>query len=160
METAGLPQIKKELTQLTQPELIALCLKLSKFKKENKELMSYLLFEAEDEPSYIAGVKKEIDDLMDEVNKWSAYQAKKTIRKALRLANRYIKYSNAPGTDIEIVMHYCLRLKKLPLIVRNSQVIINIFDRQIERINKAISKLHEDLQFDYQNELEESGLVD
>ena len=37
MKPATVPQIKKELTHLSKIELIELCLRLSKFKKENKE---------------------------------------------------------------------------------------------------------------------------
>lgn len=159
MQTSTVPQIKKELSQLTQPELVALCMKLTKYKKENKELLSYLLFEAENESQYIQSVKEEVDSIFADMSRYNAYLAKKSIRKALRMANKYIKYSSAPGTDIELLIHFCLKLKSTPLLVRNSQTMLNIFDRQIKRINIAISKLHEDLQFDYKQELEDSGLV-
>lgn len=145
---------------MTQPELVALCLKVAKYKKDNKELMTYLLFEAEDEAGYIKAVNEEVKEIFSEINRWSGYQAKKTVRKGLRIANKYIKYSPASGTDIEILINFCLLLKKAPMIIRNSQTVINIYDRQLVRINKSIAKLHEDLQYDYTQLLEESGLVE
>ncbi len=160
MTPATVPQLKKELSQMTQPELVAVAMKLIKYKKDNKELMSYLLFEAENEAQYIQSVKEEIDEVFSDMSRFNGYLAKKSVRKALRIANKYIKYSSAPGTDVEILMHFCEKQRKAPLLVRNSQTMINVFDRQIKRINIAIGKLHEDLQFDYKQMLEDSGLVE
>ena len=48
MKAAKVSEIKKDLKRKTQPELLDLCLHLAKFKKENKELLTYLLYEADD----------------------------------------------------------------------------------------------------------------
>ena len=63
MKTATVKQLKDELKHNSSEELINLCLRLSRFKKENKELLTYLLFEAHDEDTYIENVKLEIDSL-------------------------------------------------------------------------------------------------
>ena len=49
MRSASVHEIKQELLTLKPAELVELCLRLAKFKKENKELLNYLLFEAQDE---------------------------------------------------------------------------------------------------------------
>ena len=61
MKTATVTELKKELKTRSQADLVELCLKLSKFKKENKELLTYLLYEADNELQYIVNVKSEID---------------------------------------------------------------------------------------------------
>ena len=61
MKAAGIKAIKEELKNLDREELSELCLSLSKFKKENKELLTYLLFEADDENYFIKGIKEEIE---------------------------------------------------------------------------------------------------
>ena len=61
MKPATVKQLKDELKYLSNDELVNLCLRLSRFKKENKELLSYLLFEANNESGYIEGIKQEID---------------------------------------------------------------------------------------------------
>ena len=43
MKAAGVKAIKEELKNRDREELSELCLSLSKFKKENKELLTYLL---------------------------------------------------------------------------------------------------------------------
>ena len=58
MEVASVHQIKNEIKHLEKTELMELCLKLAKFKKENKELLNYLLFEADDEAHFIETIKK------------------------------------------------------------------------------------------------------
>ena len=45
--TYGLQDIKKELQHLSSLQIADLCLRLSRYKKENKELLAYLLFEAD-----------------------------------------------------------------------------------------------------------------
>ena len=39
--------------------------------------------------------------------------------------------------------------------MRRSTVLVNIYEGQIRMIRKAMGKLHEDLQFDYEAELNE-----
>ena len=56
MKAAGVKAIKDDLKLRSKEELEELCLKLSKFKKENKELITYLLFEASDENYFIQKV--------------------------------------------------------------------------------------------------------
>ena len=51
MKTASLKEIKTELENVSPALLLELCLKVTKFKKENKELLTYLLFEEHDEKS-------------------------------------------------------------------------------------------------------------
>lgn len=61
MKAASIKTIKDELKHKTSSELLELCLTLTRFKKENKELLTYLLFEAHDEDRYIETVKLEIN---------------------------------------------------------------------------------------------------
>ena len=42
MKTASLKQVKEELSFKSDLELVDLCLRLIRFKKDNKELLSYL----------------------------------------------------------------------------------------------------------------------
>ena len=60
MKPVTIKKIKDELHYKSPQELVELCLKLSKFKKENKELLTYLLFDAEDEEMYINNVNEYI----------------------------------------------------------------------------------------------------
>ena len=60
MKAVSVATIKKELQFRSSEELTELCLRLAKFKKENKELLTYLLFESHDETGYIETVKQEL----------------------------------------------------------------------------------------------------
>jgi hypothetical protein len=62
MKTATVRELKQELSHLSHNEILELCLRLSKFKKENKELLTYLLFEESNESIYIENVKIEVDN--------------------------------------------------------------------------------------------------
>ena len=56
----GLQDIKKELQHLSPLQIAELCLRLARFKKENKELLAYLLFEANNEQAFIEKIKAEV----------------------------------------------------------------------------------------------------
>ena len=93
MKTATVHELKQELKVRSQAELVELCLSLSKFKKENKELLTYLLYESIDEVAYIRGIKEELAEEFTQVNTKNFYYIKKTVRKILRLTKKYIRYS-------------------------------------------------------------------
>jgi len=149
METASLSDIKKELSTL-EPE----SLRLAKYKKENKELLSYLLFNAHDEQGFIKSIKNEIDEQLKEINRSNLYYVKKSLRKILRTANKYIKYSGIKQTEIELRLYFCKQVKDSRIPIQSSVAIINIYNNQIKKIRKVIALLHEDLQYDYSKELE------
>jgi len=155
MKAATVSQLKKELTYQSKEELLELCLRLSKFKKENKELLTYLLYEADNETGYIESVKKEIDAQFELINTSSYFYIKKSVRKILRIAKKYIRYSKQKETEVEILLHFCNVLKAMkPSMTRNVSL-QNIFNRQVLLIKKTVTTLHEDLQYDYKLELDE-----
>lgn len=157
MKAAKVSEIKKELKNRSQEELLELCLRLSKFKKENKELLTYLLYEADDESAYIKSVKEEVDLHFKEINTNSYYFIKKSLRKILRIIKKYARYSQKKETEAELLLYYCEKLKAFKPSIFNNTALSNLYDRQIISIQKIVSTLHEDLQYDYGLRLEELG---
>lgn len=153
METASLSEIKKELKVLSSQQLQEILLRLAKYKKENKELMSYLLFEAFNQQAYIQSVKEEIDEQFHHLNRNSFYLAKKTLRKVLRTTKKYIRFSGSKETEIELLIYFCLKMKKSGLSMNSSRVVLNMYLNQVRRIKQVLSMMHEDLQIDYEEEL-------
>ena len=71
MDTAPLSEIKKELKVLSSQQLQEIILRLAKFKKENKELVHYLLFESFNRQVYVQNIKEEIDDQFSQIGRAS-----------------------------------------------------------------------------------------
>jgi len=155
MKAASVKELKQELHNCSQQELLELCLRLSKFKKENKELLTYLLFESYDEAGYIENVKSEIDTQFDKINRKTYYFIKKGVRKILRDLKKFIRYSQKKETEIDLLIYFCLKLKNFSPSIHNNATLHNLYQRQIGMIVKAVATLHEDLQSDYELELEE-----
>ena len=155
MKPAGVKAIKGELKLRSREELIELCLNLSKFKKENKELLTYLLFEADDENYFIKGIKEEIKTQFEEVNRKSYYYVKKSIRKILRNTKKNIRYSKKKQTEVELILFFCKMLREFSPSIKKSIPLSKIFEREILRIQKIILSLDPDLQYDYGIEIEE-----
>ncbi len=154
-QSASIAEIKKELQTLHGAELIAVCLRLAKYKKDNKELLNYILFESGNESLFIEKVKEEMNQLFTEVNTTTLYFAKKTIRKILRFTNKYANYSGKATTQIELLIHFCQGVKALKLDFSKSTAMQNLYEAQLKKIDKALLELHEDLQYDYQKEIDQ-----
>jgi hypothetical protein len=152
MKAATVNEIKQELLTTKPAELVELCLRLARFKKENKELLTYLLFEAHDEESYVNGIKKEIDEQVAEINQSQLYFAKKSLRRIVRLINKYCRYSGVKETELALRIHFCSVLKRSGIPITQNAVINNLYLSQIKKINTALATLHEDLQYDYRKE--------
>lgn len=155
MKAASLNDIKKELSYLELKRVQELCMRLAKYKKENKELLTYLLFESGDESAYVIGVKNEIDDQFTTLPKSNVYLIKKSLRKILRLTNKQIKYSEVKQTEVELRIYFCLKMKKSGIRLLPSQVLSNMYSQQLKKIESALAKLPEDLQYDYHQEFDE-----
>lgn len=155
MKIASLSNIKKELKEHSNSEVIEYCLKMAKYARNNKELLNYLLFEAYDEENYRQVIKSEIEFQFGEVNTNAVYFAKKSIRKILRIVIKHIKYSGSKQTEVELLIFFCQNMRNLNLPFSESKVLINLYERQLINIKKAMDYLNEDLKFDYQGEIEE-----
>ena len=155
MDTASISVVKKELKNLDNEKLIELCLRLAKHKKENKELLSYLLFEADLPEIFIKELKNEIESEFKDINTSSLYFVKKSLRRILRMVTKHIKFSADSSIEVELLIFYCRQIISLNLPMKESKVILNLYNRQILNIEKALKKLHEDLRFDFQEDFNE-----
>ena len=152
MKAASVQELKQELKQLPPGQLVELCLRLSRFKKENKELLTYLLFEAHQEADFVKGIKEEIDDSFSEINRSHLYFAKKSLRKIVRIINKYCRYSNVTETELELRLYFCTTLKNSGIPINQNPVIKNLYNTQIKKSEQLIESLHEDLQYEFRRE--------
>jgi hypothetical protein len=153
MKASSVNEIKKELRTLDPEVLQEICLRLAKYKKENKELLTYLLYEAHDEQAYIESVKEEIDEHFKTLPRGNTYFIKKTLRKILRFANRQIKYSSNKQTELEVRIHFCSNVKAAKVPMPGGTVLYNLYQQQLKKIMGIFEKLPEDLQSDYDREI-------
>jgi len=148
MKVYGLADIKKEIQFQDKSVLMELVLRLARYKKENKELLAYLLFEADNERSFIENVIAENGFMFSQLPS-NNYQMAKSMRKILRLLNKYIKFIGSKEAEIEFFLSFCRNYIQYADRRGSYKPMRLIFTRQLEKIKKAIEKLHEDLQFDY-----------
>ena len=121
MKAVTVKELKEELSFRAPKELLELCLRLARFKKENKELLTYLLFESADEASYISGVKIDIDIQFDQINRKSYYLIKKSIRRILAGIRKFARYSQKKETEIDLLIYFCAKLKKFTPSMQKNQ---------------------------------------
>lgn len=155
MKAASLQEIKQELSALPATRVLELCLRLVKSKKENKEFLTYLLFESHDEHGFVQSVKNEIDDNFDSLPKASAYLTKKGLRKLLRSIAKYSKHTASKQAEMEMLMYFCLKLKNSKILVKTNLSLSNLYKQQVKKLSVLLELLHEDLRYDYKKKLEQ-----
>lgn len=153
MKAASVVEIRKALKHCDEEELSALVLRLARFKKENKELLTYLMFESGHEDSYVAGVKEEMDLLIGQINTNSQYYIRKSMRKVLKEIRKFARYSGKKETEVELLLFFCHRLIEFQPSIRQNRSLMKLYHRQLFGLKQKIKKLHPDLQHDYEQEL-------
>jgi hypothetical protein len=149
MKPATITELKKELKYRSQEQLVDYCLAMARFKFESKELLTYLVFESENEVTYIERVKDYITNSFQEINTLNYHYIKKTVRKILRQTKRFIRYSKKKETEAELLIYFCKVLGEMKPSYKRNTVLTNTYNKQLELAQKAIAKVHEDLQYDY-----------
>jgi len=144
----GLADIKKEVQHLSSIQIAELCLRLARYKKENKELLAYLLFEANDEQGFIEKVKGEVGFAFSQLPSQS-YNAAKSIRKILRLIGKYTKFIGSKQAEIDLLLNFCYNYLQYTDRKTSYKPLRLILQRQLLKIQTLINKLDEDLQLDY-----------
>jgi hypothetical protein len=141
ISTYGIQDIKKEIQHLSNEQLAELCLRLVRYKKENKELLAFLLFDADNEFAFMfSGLPSQ------------SYLAAKYIRKILRLIGKYTKFIGSKQAEIDLLINFCYTYLQYTDRKLSYKPLRMILTRQLEKIRTLVSKLHEDLQFDYTEE--------
>jgi hypothetical protein len=155
MKAATIHELKLELLNTPAEQLADLCIRLAKFKKENKELLTYLLFEAFDEQAYIENIKAEMLVQFQEINTSNLYFVKKSLRKIIRTLTKYIRYTGIAETEAKLLLFFCHTLKNSGIPIEKNPVIKNMYYNQLKKITKTVATMHEDLQYEYVRELEQ-----
>lgn len=153
MKPEKLSDIKKELLSQDAKQLSEICIRMAKYKKENKELLDYLLFRSDDPMQYAESIKSELEGEFKSL-RTHYYYSLKSLRKILRLMNRYVKYTGSREVEMEMLLWFCRNFLIYADTRSSNKVLKALFIRQVEKISKLFPKLHEDLQFDYRSELE------
>lgn len=94
-----------------------------------------------------------MDEQFGLITATNLYLIKKSLRKILRITNKYIKYTGSKQAEAELLTYYCQSLRQSGIPIHKSTALSNLYDQQIKKIKAAISTMHEDLQHDYTRQL-------
>jgi hypothetical protein len=155
MKIASLAEIKKELSHLSEIELKNLIIDLSKFSTENKSYLFFKLYGRDNPGLYVEMVQEELEIEFVKANTRHYHFAKKSIQAIRRKLNKYLKLSKDKTAQIELILFFCEKMRLYGFMEFNHPVINNLYTLQISKVEKLISGLHEDLQYDYEFQIEE-----
>ena len=155
MKIASLAEIKKELQHLSQKELIGLISDLSKFSTDNKLFLYFKLYGREQPGLFSEMVREELIHDFGNGNTRNAYYAKKSAQAIRRKLNKYLKFTKDKAIQVELIAFFCEMLVEYGYLRHRHPVIENLYLMQVGKIERLLGQMHEDLQYDYQDELEE-----
>ncbi len=149
MKPATISELKRALEPLRREELLDACLRLAKFKVDNKALLTYLLLKSGDEAAYVDEVCAEIDEQLPT----NRIFHKKTLRKIIRTIDKCIRFSGEKETELQIRIHLCRQVIDRDLHWGQCRVSENMYLGQLKKIEKVLEKLHPDLQYDFRQQM-------
>lgn len=155
MHSATIDTIKTELKQLPPKEVLDLLLRLARFKKENKELITYILFESANEHEYVEQVKKEISEEMAEIDGLPGYQYKKQFRKIQRKINKPIKYIGNKSATAELYLHMARMISEKKKTNYLAPFLEKTLQQYISKIEKLLPGIEDDLAADLRKQLKQ-----
>lgn len=155
MHSATIETIKTELKQLPPKEVLDLLLRLARFKKENKELLTYILFESANESEYVEQVKREITGEMEEIDGLPGYQYKKHFRKIQRKLNKPIKYIGNKSATAELYLHMARMISEKKRTNYLATFLDKTEQQYISKIEKLLPGIEDDLAADIRKQLKE-----
>jgi hypothetical protein len=148
MEIPSLVQLKKELAFLSEKELIELIADLAKFSRDNKSYLYFKLFETTQPNLYLNTIKEVLEEAFQTANTNNYHLAKKSAQGIRRKLNKALKLSKNKADQAELILFYSEKLKDYGYLKFHHPVITNIFQMQLQKAEKLIEKLNEDLQYD------------
>jgi hypothetical protein len=134
-----------------------LLLRLARFKKENKELLTYILFESANEHEYVEQVKKEISEEMEEIDGLPGYQYKKQFRKIQRKINKPIKYIGNKSATAELYLHMVRMISGKKKNNYLATFLNKSAEQYISKIEKLLPGIEDDLAADLRKQLKQIG---
>src|SRR6476646_657838 len=121
MKASSIIELKEELSALPAKSLVELCLRMARYKKENKELLTYVLFESHDEHGFVQAIKKDLDEAFGALPLTNWYFVKKGLRRILRQIGMHYRHSGIKTTEIEIGIHFCVNCKEYGITESNQK---------------------------------------
>jgi len=153
MKPATLVQIRKELETISPQRLMALTLRLIKLKSENKEFVSYLLFDEDQLSEYLADLKFEISEVLDGASFTQPLIAKKALRKCQKYITKHAKYMGSKDAEAELYMFLLRKIHEKGINRYTHRAIQLIYLRIIEKTKKLLPTIHNDLRGDFEIEI-------
>lgn len=148
LQTESLTILKKELQTRPLGELVQICLGLAKLKTENKQLLAYLLFEADNPLNYAEQVKIAMNELLAGIPR-NQYGGTKTLRKALQQITQYNRFTKCKQGEVELLLHFVVRYLEVVSPETRYPPLLGLAFRALRKTRSQITHLHEDLQYDY-----------
>jgi hypothetical protein len=154
MKIATLAEIKKNLNQLTDKELVEVITLMAKSSVDNKKFLFFHLYGRDNPNLFTEMVEEELEMEFQKASTYNYHTAKKSAQKIRRIMNKLLKYNKDKATQLELIAFFCEKMVEEGYLRHRHPVIDNLYRIQVGKIEKLQMGLHEDLQYDYQERID------
>lgn len=148
-------EIKKAVSYLDEQELRALLMDIIGFSTDNKRFAYFKLHEQQDEQFFLVESKEFLLQEFFKAVNTNFWTGKKSLQKLRSTLNKLLKFTKRKDFQLELILYFCQQAKEFGYLSYKHPVIDNLYATQLRKAESLISKLHEDLQYDYQQQVEE-----
>ena len=92
--------------------------------------------------------------MFSEINTTNYFYVKKSVRRILKKVRKYCRYSKHDETEVELLLYFCHQMCDINPSIFKNKTLSNIFFRLLNSIKNKTIKLHEDLQYEYNIEIQ------
>ncbi|HAH38576.1 MAG TPA: hypothetical protein DEQ87_08220 [Algoriphagus sp.] len=154
MDIPSLATLKKDLGYLSEQEIKDLLIELIKFSRDNKAYLFFKLYERDQPGLFVEMVKEDLLVEFEKARVEHGYYAKKSAQSIRRKMNKLLKLLKSKPDQAEVILFFCEKIKEMGFLKHRNSVIKNLYEIQKGKVEKLVSGLHEDLQYDFQFRLE------
>lgn len=152
-------EIKKAVGFLDEKELRLLLMEIIGFSTDNKRFAYFKLHEQQDEQFFMSESKEFLLQEFFKAVNTNYWTGKKSLQKLRSTLNKLLKFTKRKDFQLELILYFCLQCKEFGYLSYRHPVIENLYTTQLRKAESLINKLHEDLQYDYEHQLEELKAV-
>ncbi len=98
-------------------------------------------------------VKDEVDQAFYSIRHLNTHQNKKVLQKIMRVLNKYKRFTQSKTFETEILLYICHSLQKSGLFLGLHTYAGLLLRKTVLKVEKLMESLHEDLRFDYEEDL-------
>lgn len=126
---------------------------LLRFETSNKLFISYYFQRRYEPQAFVQDACAFISEQFSGSNFSNYHTARKSIVKVRNKLTKTLRMTKDPVEQLELILHFCEEMLRYDLLRFYARQVDNVYATQVRKCTRLFEKIHEDLQYDYEERL-------